>query len=389
MPRRARELFVAATAALASPDPPCVHINPLDDYIFGEFANAGRPAYARPGHAARADGVRVEPARPYLEAIPQRAVWHLERRGESQFDASQIEGLYCQMTELMPAFEQFDAEHVEEARGLVERLRARLAPLERKHMYVFYDNGDTWQSLEAEASECADEAMRRELISLAADLAIATEAYDEALRLASRIDDPKRRDRLVDAAWSRRISETLGQNNLEDAVSLARQIPVREHRMRELVSICEHASQRGRGLEIMPMLDELEAYVLACGKDISPDRARLHLELVSIWSRLDKARAFEVAERAARSVTTCVRTPQVPTERPTIWGEATVYDPLSNFEGKLMPDTLASDDYLRALRIALAYDDAALAIAAQLKVVRSGLPRVSSASATQAMEARP
>ena len=61
---------------------------------------------------------------------------------------------------------------------------------------------------------------------------------------------------------------------------------------------------------------------------------------------------------------------------------------LSNFGGALTLDALASADYFRALRIALAYDDAALSIAAQIKVVRAGLPRASVASATDATDVR-
>src|SRR5262249_54926222 len=94
---------------------------------------------------------------------------------------------YAALTELLPAFDRYDSDEAPSAAVLCERLAARMDPVERTHMYVFYENGDTPESLMTEAESSSDEKTRNELYELAADLANGQESFSRVLKIVQRI----------------------------------------------------------------------------------------------------------------------------------------------------------------------------------------------------------
>lgn len=112
---------------------------------------------------------------------------------------------------MQPAFVLYDQKDAAAVANLLERLGARMNPVERTHMYVFYDNGDTPESLLAEAKASSDERTKNELYELAAQLAEGKESFDQVLEMVQKITDTERQEDLHDSVIRNQVFKLLDE----------------------------------------------------------------------------------------------------------------------------------------------------------------------------------
>lgn len=163
---------------------------------------------------------------------------------------------YAALTELLPAFDRYDSQEAAAARLLLERLATRMDPVERNHMEVFYDNGDTPESLVAEAESHKDEKTKNELYELAAQLADGKESFDHVLEIVQRITDAKRRADLHDGLLRNQIFRLLDEKRVDEARQLIDQIIRPEQQVRAFIGMAQRSAGSGNAAEALSLLDE-------------------------------------------------------------------------------------------------------------------------------------
>jgi len=222
---------------------------------------------------------------------------------------------YAALTELLPAFDRYDSGEAAAAATLRERLAARMDPVERNHMYVFYDNGDTPESLMAEAESSNDEKTRNELYELAAELANGKERFNRVLEIVQRITDAERREDLHDDVVRDQISKLLNDKRLDEAHHLIGEIIRPETQVRVRVSLARMSTGSGNPEEALYLLDEATNLLLAIRDGQLPVRAKVLMDIAGIVAAIDAGRGFKALETAIDLINASAGTPVDPKHR--------------------------------------------------------------------------
>ena len=282
---------------------------------------------------------------------------------------------YSMLLDVQEGVRRYDSEKLRQTESLLERLGRWMDPIDREHMLVFYDNGDTPESLVTEAEKTSDSGQKRELYELASQLAQQNGDHNRALELAAKIDDEERRNYLSDGLRLTRAFQAADKQEFGQARALIETITRPETRLRAFIDIAERITptRETRKKEASALLDE--AQVLLSTGSPGPQQARTMMELARVYAQADSETAFSVTARAIDMVNS---TSASSTPDKTRWQFApimTFSDPLSIFgtDTRLF-ETLAKIDYARTLRLARRFNDPALVISAQLSVVRMNLP---------------
>ena len=331
--------------------------------LFKRFLNACLVATERfVSGISRSDGVAFRTERPFSDAAST------EEMAASFFTA---------LTDLLPAFEHYDQEHLSAARTTIERLKRWMDPVSRDHMFVFYDNGDTPESLVAEAEAASDPGVQWELLQLAVSLATQRGDREKALSIASKIGDPDRRADAVDDVWTVQIAEAVNSTHYAEAQRLTEHVSSPERRLVQLVMISMQAAQSGYGEQTIAILDNAKSLLLNSDRFPTPDHAEELLRLARIYARVDVNRGFEVMSAASDAINSVGGMPRDAGLHRKFGHPPGPTDSLSLFANDLTGfELLARADYFRSLRLARTFNDAALSIASELAVVRATLPAV-------------
>lgn len=284
---------------------------------------------------------------------------------------------YAMLLDVQEGVRQYDSDKLLETQSLLERLGRWMDPIDREHMLVFYDNGDTPEGLVAEAERTSDAGQRGELYELASELAQQKGDETKALEIAAKIENEEKRNYLSDGLWLQQAFRAANKQQFEEAHAFIKMMKRPEGRLRALMHIAErikptNESQRTQAAALLG-----EAQTLLITGSPGAQQARLTMELARVYAQADSETAFEVTGKAIDMVNSTFG-PSMPDK--TRWPFAhlvTFNDPLSIFGTDTgLFETLARVDYVRTLRLARRFNDPALVVASQLSAVRINLPRL-------------
>jgi hypothetical protein len=284
---------------------------------------------------------------------------------------------YSMLSDVQEGVRRYDSENLPRTQLLLERLGRWMDPVDRQHMLVFYDNGDTPESLVDEAVKTTNPGQRRELYELASQLAQQKGDETKALELAAKINDEDRRKYLSDGFRLSRSLQAADKQDFDQAQQLAETITRPEMRLRALIDIAERITPTNetRKKEAAALLDK--AQVLLSTASPSPQQARTMMELARVYAQADKETAFNVTTKAIDMVNSSSGLPDPEKTRWQFAPSMTFSDSLSIFgtDTRLF-ETLAKIDYARTLSLTRRFSDPVLVLAAQLSVIRTHLPPV-------------
>jgi hypothetical protein len=290
----------------------------------------------------------------------------VEERAASFFSA---------LTKLLRPFERYHRSRLDEARTITEGLKRWMDPISRDHMFVFYDNGDTPESLIAEAEITRDAKSRDDLYNLAASLADQKGDYRKALSIASRIASVEDRLEVIEGVWSGQIGRAINAGQYEEALLLVREISRPERQVMQLVNIARQAAQTSHRPRASKALDGAINLLSTIRPLPTPESARELLEIARVYASVDASRGFNLMKTAIDQINLVEMMPRDadthrrfarpvgPTDALTLFGSDSRW-----FE------SLARADYFKAIRLAARFNNQALSIAAQLAVVSKMLP---------------
>jgi hypothetical protein len=382
--RLADDLTSAAITRIANDDINALELVTMGRYLFRDGASG-------PSGDKSADGGTddaIAPAVRFLDAAlaaTNRFVKALERKdkavapdrdvfSEAAPVSERAASFFSALTELLPAFEQHHPTRLLSARALIERLGNWMDPIERDHMFVFYDNGDTPESLVAEAEASTEVKSRDELYFLAASLADLKGDTDKAFSIASKIGAPERRDETIDDLRDNQVIKAVSEAKYVEARGLASQIKKPEHRIREMWFISMRAAYAGRGAQIIPLLDETTDLLLQTSPSYSPEQADMLMEIARVYVKADLGRGKTAMKNAIDAINAAAGKPLDAATRRRFGRPVTPVDPLSLFGSDMSAfESLARADYFHSLRLAKSFNDRSLTIVAQLAVVRTAL----------------
>jgi hypothetical protein len=274
---------------------------------------------------------------------------------------------YSMLLDVQEGVNHYHNDKLPETQSLLERLGRWMDPIDREHMLVFYDNGDTPESLVAEAERTNDAGQRGELYQLASELSQQKGDATKALELAAKIANEEKRNYLSDGLWLQRAFQAAGKQQFEEAHAFIKMMKRPEGRLRALMDIAERITptNENQRKQAAALLDEAQSLVITGSP--GAQQARTTMEVARVYAQADSETAFEVTAKAIDMVNSTFG-PSIPDK--TRWQFAhlvTFNDPLSIFgtDARLF-ETLAKVDYVRTLRLARRFNDPALMVAAQL-----------------------
>jgi hypothetical protein len=283
---------------------------------------------------------------------------------------------YAALTELLPAFDRYDSQEAAAARIVLERLTTRMDPVERNHMYVFYDNGDTPESLMAEAESNKDEKTKNELYELAAELADGKKSVEHVLEIVQRITDAERRADLHDSLLRNRIFKLLDDKRVDEARQLIDHIIRPELRVGVFIIMAQRSAGSGNAAETLPLLDEATNLLLTIRDGQLRAQAKLLMDIARIVGAIDSSRGFKTLKAAIDLVNTSAAMPVDPKAQSRYTGELHPTDSISLFCTDVRVfEVLSRADYFQTLKLTEAFNDKALSLAAELAVIRAGLSK--------------
>ena len=284
---------------------------------------------------------------------------------------------YSMLLDVQEGVKRYDRDKLQQTQSLLDRLGRWMDPIDRDHMLVFYDNGDTPESLVNEAEKTSDSGQKRELYELASQLAQQKGDHNKALELAAKIDDEEKRNYLSDGLRLTRAFQAADKQEFGQARALIETITRPEMRLRALIDIAERITPTSetRKKEASALLDE--AQVLLSTGSPGPQQARMMMELARVYAQADSETAFGVTARAIDMVNSSSGSSNPDKTRWQFAPIMTFSDPLSIFgtETRLF-ETLAKIDYARTLRLGRRFNDPALVVSAQVSVLRMNLPPI-------------
>jgi hypothetical protein len=281
---------------------------------------------------------------------------------------------YSTMLNVLEGLRRYDPDKLPAAQGLMDRLGRWMDPLDLEHMLVFYDNGDTPESLVAEAETKNDPSQKQELYELAAELAQQKGDNARALELAAKIEDQDRRNYLTDGLWLNRAARVSG-DKLDEVHAIIEKMARPEGRLRALIELAYRISpsDEGQKAAAISLLDEAQRLLMTCSPSLR--QAQTMMELARLYAQVDPTLGFDAAARAIAMVNS---TPDPPVADKTRWQFApgvTPSDPITLFASDTrLFETLARLDYDRTMQLAERFNNPAVGIAAQLSAIRTALP---------------
>ena len=392
----AEQLISACIERISSKDVNALEIHYVASFLFQDEISADRKQRAEAKVEERAD-LKAAFAKRLLEAAlvaTDRFVTKIEtqQKGKAKADERVTDpGLqqvwtreadvmelaasyYSMMLNLQEGIRSYESDKLPETQALIERLGRWMNPLDREHMLVFYDNGDTPESLVAEAERTIDAGQKQELYELASELAQQKGDETKALALAAKIDDEEKRNYSIDGIWLSRAFQATNKQEFDEAHALIKMMTRPEGRLRALIELAQRIppTSESQKKEAVALLDEAQTLVMTGSP--SAQQARTMMELARVYAQADSELGFEVAAKAIY----IVNTSDPPVADKTRWQFTpimTSHDPLSIFgtDTRLF-EMLAKIDFERTLQLARKFNDPALRVAAELSAVRITLP---------------
>jgi hypothetical protein len=290
-------------------------------------------------------------------------------------DIKELSASYnAMMLNVIEGIRRYDPDELSAAQGLVERLTRWMDPLDRKHFLLFYDNGDTPQSLAAEAETTANPDYKRELYKYAFWLALNKADDQQALEYVAKLDDQDLRDELTDSIWSRKSAMTPAER-FADAHALIEKIKRPEARLYTMLQLAERTSRSDdkQKQALILLLDEAEQLTLSAAS--SSQQASIMMWLARLYAQADPNRGFDETAKAIEMFNSVAEPPIADKSRWQFRPQFRQTDGLSLFtsDSRLF-ETLATSDYDRTIQLAGRFKDPSLVIAAQLIALRTALP---------------
>ena len=392
----AEQLLSACIERISSKDVNALEIHNVAYFLFQDEISADHKQRAEAKVEERAD-LKATFAKKLLEAAlvaTDRFVAKIEKQQQGKVKANErvtdpglqevwtreadvmelAASYYSMMLNLQEGIRSYESEKVPETQALLERLGRWMSPLDQEHMLVFYDNGDTPESLVAEAEKTIYADQKRELYELASELAQQKGDETKALALAAKIVDEDRRNYFTDGIWLSRAFRATNKQEFDEAREFIKMMTRPEGRLRALIDLAEKIppTSESRKKEAVALLEEAQT-LLMTGTS-SAQQARTMMELARIYTQADSGIGFEVAAKAIDMVNSTSGPPVADKTRWQFAAITTFHDPLSIFgtDTRLF-ETLAKIDVERTLQLARKFNDPALRVAAQLSAVQMTL----------------
>jgi hypothetical protein len=283
---------------------------------------------------------------------------------------------YTALTELLPAFDRYDAEEAAAARSLLERLAARMDVVARNHMYVFYDNGDTPEGLMAEAEATKDERTKTELYELAAILADGKESFDRVMEIVGRIPDADKRTDMHDSVLRNQVFRLLDEKKSAEARQLMGRLIKPEMQVDVLTTMARRSAGSGDAADALGLLDEATDLLLGIRDGQRLRHAKMLMGIARMVAKLDAERGFKAFKAAINLINAKAFIPNDAEVQSRYARGIYPTNSLSLFGGDLREfEVLSRADYFQALKLAQAFDDKALGLVAELAVIRVKLSK--------------
>jgi hypothetical protein len=280
------------------------------------------------------------------------------------------------LLDIREAVRNYDPDKLGQTQSLLARVGHWMSPVDQEHMLVFYDNGDTPESLAAEAEKASDAGQKSELYDLAAQLAQQKGDDTKALELAAKIDDEAKRTTLSDGFRMTRAFQAADKQDFAEARQLVEMIKRSDMRLNALLIIAERITQTGGTNKKEAAAWLADAQILLNTAPAGAQKAYQMMAVARAYAQIDAETAFKTTARAIEIVNGL----SGPTS-----GDISQWqflrnnpsDPLSVFGSDTrLFESLARIDYVRTLGLAGRFNDPALVVASQLSVVRMNLPPV-------------
>ena len=282
---------------------------------------------------------------------------------------------YSMMLNVIEGVRRYDPDQLPAAQALIDRLGRWMDPLDRKHFLVFYGNGDTPESLAAEAESTRDPEQKKVLYEYAVDLAQQNEEDAKALAYAAKLDDPDLRQYFTDNVWMRKIAMTQAAQ-FADVDAFIEKIKGPEQRLGSLMMIAEQTTPTDAKQRTAYLARLDEAKQLALSGAPGRQQASLIMRLARLYAAVDPNRGFEETTKAIQIVNSA---PEKPLADKTHWQfrpqPFNSTDPITVFfSDPRLFETLAKADYDRTMQLAATFSNPSLAITAELLALRTALP---------------
>ncbi len=284
--------------------------------------------------------------------------------------------VYAALTEILPAFDRYDEEEAAAARALLERLAARMNVVERNHMYVFYDNGDTPEGLMAEGEATKDEKIKNELYELAAILADGKESFDGVMEIVQRIPDADKRTDMHDSVLRNQIFKFLDEKKAGEARQFMRQLIKPEMQVDVLTTMARRSAGSGDAADALQLLDEATDLLLGIRDGPRLMHAKMLMDIARIVAKMDAERGFKAVKMVINLINASLTIPNDAEAQSRYTRGIYPTNSLSLFGSDLeVFEVLSRADYFQALKLTQGFDDKALELVAELAIIRVKLSK--------------
>lgn len=279
--------------------------------------------------------------------------------------------------QIAPLFDAVDPERSGVFRGLTAQI-ANAMPIELRTSIgtsLPKSSVETAESVAAKAETVTDPRSREDLLGRAATLAADRGDVDLAKSYAARIDDPARRSSVRSTVALQAIRTALAERRYDDARKLATEIADIRTRASAYTQIASEMVSSGKRAMATDCLDDAQIALIKDDAVMTREKAEALVRVANAYAALDPIRGFDVMRSALDSVNTGLRRvegaspgPQSAARRnPGLVFQLGALDPSSGLE------VLARTDYFRSMGLAQRLDSKALAVLAQIGVIRGVL----------------
>ncbi len=287
--------------------------------------------------------------------------------------------------QMAPLFDSVEPDRSGAFRGLTAQI-ANAMPVEVRSSMgtsVPKSSVESAESVAAKAETITNVQIRDEFYGRAATLAADRGDVDLAKSYAARIADAGRMSSVRTTIALQAIRKALAERRYDDARKLSREIADVRERASAYTQVAFEMAAIGKRAMAADCLEEAQVAIVKEEAVMTRDKAEALVRVANACAALDPARAFEMMRTAVDAVNTGLRrfesqgaAPQAASQLQMRQNPGRVFqiaalDPSSGLE------LLARVDYFRAMGLAQRFEAKALAVLAQLGVVR-GVLRVRS-----------
>lgn len=280
---------------------------------------------------------------------------------------------YLVFSSLVAAYDRYLPELSPAVRALTGRIGTGIDPDVRTAADDFLaPSSDTPEALVRQAESTLDPAARERLYVAAARMAMARgTSYDDVKDILAKLPkDSAARAALTSEAAGRAARRLAASGLYEDALRAAADVTIPLERANVLVDVASRAAARGDRARASEILEDALRVIAKADVALESDRALALARIAGVFVPGDSVRGFDVIEDAVKAANTATRQVASPQES----ARAQAFKP-AELDVDLAPafEALGRVDFFRALLLAQAIDDRALALLSQLAVARGAI----------------